>query len=75
MPWIQLTESAQRQVWLRTEAIVGLAVPERHGRGARILLISGNNLEVVEERESLLQQIKELEGTAQRERQVGFPAE
>jgi hypothetical protein len=75
MPWIQVTESSQREVWLRTEAIIGLAVPERHGRGVRILLLSGNNLEVTEDRETLMQKIKELEGTAERERRVGFPGE
>jgi len=75
MPWIEVTESSQRQVWLRTESIVGLAVPERHGKGARILLLSGNNLDVAEDREILLQKIKELEGTAATERRVGFPGE
>jgi hypothetical protein len=75
MPWIQVTESSNREVWLRTEAIVGLAVPERHGKGARILLLSGSNLEVTEDRTSLLEKIKELEGTAARERRVGFPGE
>jgi len=75
MPWIQVTESSQRQLWLRTEAIIGLAVPERHGSGARILLLSGNNLEVTEDRETLLEKIKEQEGTATRERRVGFPGE
>jgi hypothetical protein len=75
MPWIQVTESSNREVWLRTEAIIGLAVPERHGSGARILLLSGNNVEVAEDRETLMQKIKELEGTAERDRQVGFPGE
>ncbi len=75
MPWLQVTESSSREVWLRTESIIGLALPERHGKGARILLLSGNNLEVAEDRETLLQKIKELEGTAARERQVGFPAD
>ena len=75
MPWIQVTESANREVWLRTEAIVGLTVPERHGRGSRLLLLSGASVEVVEDREDLLQKIKELEGTAGRDRRVGFPGE
>ena len=75
MPWIEVTESSQRQVWLRTETIIGLAVPERHGRGARLLLLSGASVEVTEDRETLLQKIKELEGTAARERRVGFPGE
>lgn len=75
MPWIQVTESSNREVWLRTESIIGLAVPERHGSGARILLLSGNNVEVAEDREALLEKIKELEGTASRDRRVGFPGE
>lgn len=75
MPWIQVTESANREVWLRTESIIGLTVPERHGRGTRLLLLSGAAVEVAEEREPLLQKIKELEGTAARERRVGFPGE
>ena len=75
MPWIQVTESSNREVWLRTEAIVGLALPERHGKGARILLLSGASVEVTEDRESLLQEIKELEGTTARDRQVGFPGD
>jgi hypothetical protein len=74
MPWLEVTESSQREVWLRTEAIIGLALPERHGRGTRILLLSGS-LEVAEDREALLQKIKELEGTAAKERQVGFPGD
>jgi hypothetical protein len=75
MPWIQVTESSNREVWLRTESIIGLTVPERHGRGTRLLLLSGASVEVTEVREDLLQQIKELEGTAVRDRQVGFPGE
>lgn len=75
MPWIQVTESSSREVWVRTEAIVGLTVPERHGRGARILLLSGASVEVTEDREALLQKIKELEGTEGRDRRVGFPGE
>ncbi|HEY7215900.1 MAG TPA: hypothetical protein VIC28_14835 [Thermoanaerobaculia bacterium] len=75
MPWIQVTESSNREVWLRTESIIGLTVPERHGRGTRLLLLSGASVEVTEDREDLLQKIKELEGTAERERRVGFPGE
>jgi hypothetical protein len=75
MPWIQVTEGANREVWLRTESIIGLTVPERHGRGTRLLLLSGAAVEVTEDREDLLQKIKELEGTATRDRRVGFPGE
>ncbi|HEX9943728.1 MAG TPA: hypothetical protein VGG03_17085 [Thermoanaerobaculia bacterium] len=75
MSWLQVTESAQRQIWLRTESIIGLALPERHGRGTRLLLLSGTSIDVTEDREDLLQKIKELEGTAARERRVGFPGE
>lgn len=75
MPWIQVTESSNREVWLRTEAVIGLTVPERHGRGTRLLLLSGASVEVTEDRADLLQKIKELEGTAAKERRVGFPGE
>ena len=75
MPWIQVTESSNREVWLRTESIIGLTVPERHGRGTRLLLLSGASVEVTEDRADLLQKIKELEGTAAKERRVGFPGE
>jgi hypothetical protein len=40
-----------------------------------LLLLSGTNLEVAEHRDELLRKIKEVEGTAARERQVGFPGE
>jgi hypothetical protein len=75
MPWIQVTESSNREVSLRTEAIIGLAIPERHGSGTRLILLSGATLEVTEDRGDLLQKIKEAEGTAQRDRQVGFPGD
>ena len=75
MPWIQVTESSNREVWLRTESVIGLTVPERHGRGTRLLLLSGASVEVTEDRADLLQKIKELEGTAAKERRVGFPGE
>jgi hypothetical protein len=75
MPWLQVTESSSREVWLRTESIIGLTLPERHGRGARLLLLSGASVEVTEDRETLLQKIRELEGTGERERRVGFPGD
>lgn len=75
MPWIQVTESSKREVWLRTESIIGLAQAERHGSGTRVLLLSGTALEVAEERTELLATIKAAEGTAAKERQVGFPGE
>ncbi len=75
MPWLQVTESSNREVWVRTESVIGLALSERHGSGTRLLLLSGISLEVVEERSDLLHKIKEAEGTLQKERQVGFPGE
>ncbi|HEV2851469.1 MAG TPA: hypothetical protein VHC97_01575 [Thermoanaerobaculia bacterium] len=75
MPWIQVNENSNREVWLRTEAVIGLAIPERHSSGTRLLLLSGTSLEVTEPRDELLQKIKEAEGTAQRDRRVGFPGE
>lgn len=75
MPWIQVTESSNREVSIRTEAIIGLAIPERHGSGTRLLLLSGASMEVAEERGELLQKIKEAEGTSPRDRRVGFPGE
>jgi hypothetical protein len=75
MPWIQVTESSNREVSLRTEAIIGLAIPERHGSGTRLILLSGTSMEVTEERGELLQKIKEAEGTAKRDRRVGFPGD
>jgi hypothetical protein len=73
MPWIQVTESGSREVWLRTEAIIGLTLPERHGRGARLLLLSGASVEVTEDRETLMKKLNELEGPANRDRRAGFP--
>ena len=73
MPWIKITESEDRDVWLRTESIIGLAHPEQDITGTQILLISGKTVSVAEERERLLQRIKETEGTAPRDRRVGFP--
>jgi hypothetical protein len=75
MPWLQVTESSNREVWVRTESVIGLALSERHGSGTRLLLLSGISLEVVEERSDLLVKIKEAEGTLQKERRVGFPGE
>jgi len=75
MPWIQVNEGSNREVWLRTESVIGLALPERHGSGTRLLLLSGADLEVTEARDDLLQKIKEAEGNASRDRRVGFPSE
>ena len=75
MPWIQVTQSMNRDSWLRTESIIGLAPAERHGSGTKILLLSGATLDVVEEQNDLLGKIRDLEGTAGRERRVGFPTE
>ncbi|MFL6262174.1 MAG: hypothetical protein ACJ76Y_20965 [Thermoanaerobaculia bacterium] len=73
MPWIKITESEDRDIWLRTESILGLAHPEQDVTGTQLLLLSGKTVSVAEERERLLQRIKEAEGTAARERRVGFP--
>ena len=75
MPWIQVTQSMSRDIWLRTESIIGLAPAERHGSGTKLLLLSGATLDVVEEQGDLLGKIRDLEGTATRERRVGFPSE
>jgi hypothetical protein len=75
MPWIQITENSTREIWLRTEGIIGLAQAKQHGSGTMLLLLSGTNLEVAEQRDELLRKIKEAEETAARERQVGFPGE
>ncbi|HEX4962268.1 MAG TPA: hypothetical protein VF173_15640 [Thermoanaerobaculia bacterium] len=75
MPWIQVTQSPNRDVWLRTESIIGLAPPERHGRGTQLLLLSGATLDVTEEHAGLLERIRKEEGTLPKERQVGFPGE
>ncbi|MGH7484889.1 MAG: hypothetical protein ACREMY_04675 [bacterium] len=75
MPWIQVTQSTSRDIWLRTESIIGLAPAERHGSGTQILLLSGETLDVVEEQSDLLGKIRDLEGTGEKERQVGFPVE
>jgi hypothetical protein len=75
MPWIKIMESEDRDIWLRTESILGLAHPEQDITGTQLLLLSGKTVSVAEERERLLQRIKEAEGTAARERRVGFPGE
>ena len=75
MPWIQITENSSRDIWLRTEGIIGLAQAKQHGSGTMLLLLSGTNLEVAEHRDELLQKIKEAEGSAARDRQVGFPGD
>lgn len=75
MPWIKIPESADREIWLRTESIIGLAQPEQNISGTQLLLLSGETVSVSEPRETLLQRIKEAEGTAPRDRRVGFPGE
>jgi hypothetical protein len=75
MPWIRITESEEREIWLRTEAIIGLTHPEQDITGTQILLLSGKTVSVAEERERLLHRIKDAEGTAPRDRRVGFPGE
>jgi hypothetical protein len=75
MPWIQVTQSTSRDIWLRTESIIGLAPAERHGSGTKVLLLSGETLDVVEEQSDLLGKIRGLEGTGEKERRVGFPVE
>ena len=75
MPWIKIHETEDLYIWLRTESILGLAHPEQDITGTQILLLSGKTVSVSEERERLLQRIKEAEGTAARERRVGFPGD
>jgi len=75
MPWIKINETEDRDIWLRTESILGLTHPEQDISGTQLLLLSGKTVSVAEERERLLQRIKEAEGTAARERRVGFPGE
>ena len=75
MPWIQVTQSTSRDIWLRTESIIGLAPAERHGSGTKLLLLSGETLDVVEAQSDLLGKIRDLEGTGEKERRIGFPGE
>lgn len=75
MPWIKINETEDRYIWLRTESILGLAHPEQDITGTQLLLVSGKTVSVAEERERLLQRIKEAEGTATRDRRVGFPGD
>jgi hypothetical protein len=71
---MEVTGAGKRKVWLRSEAVLGIAPPEGDG-GARLFLLSGEAFEVVEEQEELLGKLRELEGTARRDRRVGFPAD
>ncbi|HET9209224.1 MAG TPA: hypothetical protein VFR03_02435 [Thermoanaerobaculia bacterium] len=75
MPWIKITETEDRYIWLRTESIVGLAHPEQDVTGTQLLLVSGKTVSVAEDREKLLHRIKETEGTVARDRRVGFPGD
>jgi hypothetical protein len=75
MPWIKIPETLDREIWLRTEAIIGLTHPEQDITGTQVLLVSGETVSVTEDRERLLHRIKEVEGTAPRDRRVGFPAD
>ncbi len=75
MPWIKINETEDRDIWLRSESILGLSYPEQDITGTQLLLLSGRTVSVAEERGKLLQRIKEVEGTAARERRVGFPGE
>ena len=75
MPWIQVSQIPDGEVWLRSEGIVGIASREGSAVGSRLLLVSGESVEVSDDRDELLQKIKELEGTAGRDRRVGFPAD
>lgn len=75
MPWIRINETEERYIWLRSESILGLAHPEQDITGTQLLLLSGKTVSVAEEREKLLQRIKEAEGTATRDRRVGFPGD
>lgn len=75
MPWLQVSQIPDGDVWLRSESILGVATREGRAAGARLLLLSGESIEVSEDGDELLQKIKELEGTAARDRRVGFPAD
>ena len=76
MPWIQVSQIPDGEISLRSESILGITGRKgEDATGSRLLLISGESVEVAEERDDLLQKIKELEGTAARERRVGFPAD
>ena len=75
MAWIKIMESEDRDIWLRTESIIGLAHPEQDITGTQLLLLSGKTVSSAEDREKLLQRIKEAEGTAPRDRRVGFPGD
>lgn len=75
MPWLQVSQIPDGEVWLRSESILGIATREGSAVGARLLLLSGESVEVSEDGDELLQKIKGLEGTAARDRRVGFPAD
>lgn len=75
MPWIQVSQIPDSKVWLRSESILGITTRGVNAVGSLLLLLSGASIEVTEERDDLLQKIKELEGTAKRDRRVGFPAD
>jgi hypothetical protein len=75
MPWFQVSQIPDGDVWLRSESILGIAAREGSAVGSRLLLISGSSVEVSDDGDELLQKIKELEGTAGRDRRVGFPAD
>lgn len=75
MPWIQVSQIPDGEVWLRSEGIVGIASREGSSVGSRLLLVSGESVEVSDDGDELLQKVKELEGTAGRDRRVGFPAD
>ncbi len=75
MPWIQVSQIPDSKVWLRSESILGITARGVNAAGSLLLLLSGASVEVTEERDDLLQKIKELEGTAKRDRRVGFPAD
>ncbi len=75
MPWLQVSQIPEGEVWLRSESILGIAAREGSAAGSRLLLLSGESGEVSDDGDELLQKIRELEGTAGRDRRVGFPSD
>ena len=75
MPWIQVSQIPEGEVWLRSESILGITAREGSAVGSRLLLLSGESVEISEDGDELLQKIKALEGTAARDRRVGFPSD
>jgi hypothetical protein len=75
MPWIQVSQIPDGEILLRSEFILGITARGGDAQGSRLLMLSGESIEVTEERDGLLQKIKELEGTAARDRRVGFPSD